>query len=257
MRAAWALVFALLLAVQQRLLYGNDEAASKYSPLYQIHRSNVAGLRPVWEWKFGETPLPRFQATPGPFEGTPVMIDDVLYFPTSYYRVMALDADTGRERWSYPAPAVHDCLPVLKPPCGYLTAINLSTGVIAWHEVFGDTPQVRNHPALKGVTLPKKLGVAGGQGVIVTKGGLVFTGCGDMAFHAINKTTRSDLWTFPLTRVTGNPMTYRGSNGKQYVVVATGAGSEATLMGFRPRRMIADPSRSAVPMGRQEFRVAG
>jgi quinoprotein glucose dehydrogenase len=127
----------------------------------------------------------------------------------------------------------HDRLPLLKPPYGYLTAVNLNTGEVAWHEVFGDTPQVRNHPALKGIRLPEKLGVAGAQGVIVTKGGLVFAGCGDAAFHAIDKTTGHELWTFPLPRrVTATPMTYRAKDGRQYVVVATGAGADAELMAF-------------------------
>src|SRR5580658_4597125 len=122
------------------------------------------------------------------------------------------DADYAMDPSS---PAVfHDRLPLLKPPYGYLTAVNLNTGEIAWHEVFGDTPQIRNHPALKGVHLPEKLGVAGAQGVIVTRGGLVFAGCGDAAFHAIDKATGNELWTFPLPRrVTATPMTYRGKNG--------------------------------------------
>jgi quinoprotein glucose dehydrogenase len=69
--------------------------------------------------------------------------------------------------------------------------------------------------------------------VIVTKGGLVFGGCGDMAFHAVDKTSGRDLWTFPLPRgVSATPMSYRAKNGKQYVVVATGNGSDAVLMAF-------------------------
>jgi quinoprotein glucose dehydrogenase len=118
----------------------------------------------------------------------------------------------------------HDRLPLLKPPYGYLTAVNLNTGEVAWHEVFGDTPQIGNHPALKGIRLPEKLGVAAAQGVIVTKGGLVFAGCGDAAFHAIDKATGHERWTFPLPRrVTATPMTYRAKDGRQYVVVATGS----------------------------------
>jgi quinoprotein glucose dehydrogenase len=141
------------------------------------------------------------------------------------------DADYAMDPSS---PAVfHDRLPLLKPPYGYLTAVNLNTGEVAWHEVFGDTPQVRNHPALKGIRLPEKLGVAGAQGVIVTKGGLVFAGCGDSAFHAIDKATGHELWTFPLPRrVTATPMTYRAKDGRQYVVVATGAAADAELMAF-------------------------
>ncbi len=141
------------------------------------------------------------------------------------------DADYAMDRDS---PAVfHGRLPLFKPPYGYLTAVNLNAGEIAWHEVFGDTPQLRNQPALKGVGLPEKLGVAGAQGIIVTKGGLVFAGCGDAAIHAIDKATGRDLWTFLLPRrVTGTPMTYLGKDGRQYVVVATGTGADAVLIAF-------------------------
>jgi len=124
-------------------------------------------------------------------------------------------------------------LPLLKPPYGHLTAINLNTGEIAWQVPFGDDAKLRAHPALKGVKLPAKLGVAGVQGVIVTKGGLIFAGGGDTAFHAIDKDTGEDLWTYPLTeRTAGTPMTYSLVTGRQFVVIATGSGEQATLMAF-------------------------
>jgi quinoprotein glucose dehydrogenase len=127
----------------------------------------------------------------------------------------------------------HDGLPLLKPPYGHLTAINLNTGEIAWQVPFGDDARLRAHPALKGVKLPAKLGVAGVQGVIVTKGGLIFAGGGDTAFHAIDKDTGEDLWTYPLTeRTAGTPMTYSLVNGRQFVVIATGSGDQATLIAF-------------------------
>ena len=40
-------------------------------------------------------PLPAFNARPGSFAATPLMIDDTLYLPTMYSRVVALDAETG------------------------------------------------------------------------------------------------------------------------------------------------------------------
>jgi quinoprotein glucose dehydrogenase len=115
-----------------------------------------------------------------------------------------------------------------------MTAINLNTGEFAWQEVYGDNPQVRANRALAGVALPEKLGQAGAQGgVIVTKGGLLFAGCGDTAFHAIDKTTGKDLWTYPLPRrTTATPATYMGADQRQYVVIATGNGSDAVLMAF-------------------------
>src|SRR6185295_19109782 len=61
----------------------------------------VARLELAWEWKTGEQPLPQFQTTPGAFENTPIMIDNVVYLSTPYNRVVALDAETGRELWAY------------------------------------------------------------------------------------------------------------------------------------------------------------
>ena len=60
-------------------------------------------------------------------------------------------------------------LPMIKPPYGHLAAINLDRGEVMWQTPHGDTPDnIRNHPALKGVPLPAKLGAAGAPGAIVT-----------------------------------------------------------------------------------------
>jgi quinoprotein glucose dehydrogenase len=109
--------------------------------------------------------------------------------------------------------------------------VNLNTGEIAWHEPFGDMPRLRNHPALEGVKLPEKFGIAGAQGVIVTKGGIVFAGGGDTAFHAVDKSNGRDLWSYPLGRqATATPMTYQTKSGRQFVVIATGSGREAAVL---------------------------
>jgi quinoprotein glucose dehydrogenase len=127
----------------------------------------------------------------------------------------------------------HEGIPLTKPPYAFLSAVNLNTGEMLWHEAFGDMPRLRKHPALQGVKLPEKLGAPGAAGIIATKGGLIFAGSGDEAFHAVDKTNGADLWTFPLPRsVNGTPVTYLGKDGRQYVVVATGAGTDAVLMAF-------------------------
>ncbi len=125
-------------------------------------------------------------------------------------------------------------IPVLKPPYAYLDAVDLNAGRMVWQVPFGDNPEVRQHPALKGVTLPAKLGAVGAAGIIVTGGGLVFAGGGDRAFHAIDQRTGTDLWTYPTAdaRTTGTPMTYR-IGGHQFVVIAVGGpGAGATLLAF-------------------------
>jgi len=127
----------------------------------------------------------------------------------------------------------HGGLPLLKPPYGHLTAIDLSKGEILWHVVFGDDARVRNNSALSGVKLSDSLGAAGNSGAIVTKGGLIFVGGGDTAIHAVDTANGQDLWNYPLSRRTnGTPMTYRTAGGRQFVVIASGSGRDATLSAF-------------------------
>jgi len=124
-------------------------------------------------------------------------------------------------------------LPLLKPPFGHLVALDLNRGTIKWRVPFGDTPSLRRHPALAGVTLPAVLGAAGAPGVLATAGGLVFAGGGDVAFHAVDAASGAELWKMALPRrANATPMTYRAASGRQFVVIATGGGEDAALMAF-------------------------
>ena len=131
-----------------------------------------------------------------------------------------------------PGATFMDGLPLLKPPYGHLTAIDLNRGEIAWRVPIGDTPSLRSHPALKDVALPAKLGAAGAPGAIVTAGGLVFVGGGDVGLNAVDIMTGETIWRHPFSaRTTATPMTYR-SGEKQYVVIAIGQGESAELVAF-------------------------
>ncbi len=77
--------------IQEWPVYAADAGASHYSPLTDLDRTNVARLRPAWEWKPGEDAMPEFGTRPGMFENTPLMIDNVLYLSTPYNRVVALE----------------------------------------------------------------------------------------------------------------------------------------------------------------------
>ena len=124
-------------------------------------------------------------------------------------------------------------IPLLKPPYGRLVAIDLNAGAIKWRVPFGDTPALRAHPALKGVALPAVLGVAGAPGVLATKGGLVFAGGGDLAFHAVDTRSGAELWRAELPRrADATPTTYRSRGGRQFVAIATGDGEDAALVAF-------------------------
>ena len=124
-------------------------------------------------------------------------------------------------------------LPLVKPPYGTLTAIDLNSGETKWTIPLGDSPDVRNHPALAGLKLPEKLGVVGSPGAMVTKGGLVFLTGGGRVLYAIDARTGEYKWEYDLGQVAySNPMTFRSKGGKQYVVIATGAGTTSKLMAF-------------------------
>lgn len=85
--------------------WGRDPGASKYSPLAQIDRTNVARLALAWEWRPGELPIAAAENTlparPGLFQATPIALADTLYLSTAYNQVAALDGATGRELWRY------------------------------------------------------------------------------------------------------------------------------------------------------------
>ena len=134
-------------------------------------------------------------------------------------------------------------LPLIKPPYGRITAIDLNKGDIAWQIAHGDTPDnVKNHPALKGLDIPRT-GRAGRIGVLVTKN-LVIAGEGGFnttpngqrgaMLRAYDKATGSDVGAVYMPAPqTGSPMTYF-YNGKQYIVVAiSGASYTGELIAFK------------------------
>jgi quinoprotein glucose dehydrogenase len=128
-------------------------------------------------------------------------------------------------------------IPMTKPPYAELVAIDLNKGEIAWRVPFGEgTAAVRGHPLLKGVALPARLGTPGNAGSIVTKGGLVFVGSGEPYLYAFDKATGREVSRVPTPfLVSATPMTYKARSGRQFVVVATGNGPDAALVGFTLR----------------------
>jgi len=141
----------------------------------------------------------------------------------------------GKPRWASEEPrSTLGPIPLIKPPYAYLVAINLNQGEIAWRVPFGEgSPAIRRHPLLKGVKLPERLGTGGSSGVLVTKTGLVFIGGGDPYLYAFDKATGKELWRAATPwRTAANPMTYRSRSGRQFVLIASGAGPDSTLTAF-------------------------
>src|SRR5215471_7326570 len=82
--------------------YGGDQGGRRYSPLREINRGNVMKLRRAWTYHTGELDLGLKQASfQASFSCTPLVVDGVMYLSTPSSRVIALDAETGRELWKF------------------------------------------------------------------------------------------------------------------------------------------------------------
>ena len=154
------------------------------------------------------------------------------YAPESgYLFVMAMDVGAlgwmvdadgdapGPYRKETPRPASFEVnlngtrLPCQKPPWGQLTAIDGATGDIVWRISLGVTEMLP--------TGKQETGRPGRAAAIVTASNLLFiASTDDNRFRAIEATTGRELWVEQLEgRGNANPMTYQGSDGRQYVVI--------------------------------------
>src|SRR4051812_11437607 len=124
-----------------------------------------------------------------------------------------------------------DGLPLIKPPYGRITATNLESGTQKWQVAHGETPDnIRNHPALKGVKIPRT-GMIGKIAPLTTKSLVI---CGDpmtytdetgrkgARLRAYDKSTGEEKGAvFMPAEQSGSPMTYM-LGGRQYIVLAIG-----------------------------------
>lgn len=136
-----------------------------------------------------------------------------------------------------------DGIPIVKPPWGQITAIDLNIGDILWQVPHGETPDnIRNHARLEGVDVPRT-GRVGRIGTLVTKtlviageGGTFTTPSGDVGamLRAYDKATGEEVGAVYMpAQQSGTPMTY-ALNGTQYIVVAvSGNGLAGELVAYR------------------------
>lgn len=81
--------------------YGGNPGGMRYSPLTQISRENVRELKIAWVFHTGDVSDGSHHRRKSEFECTPILVDGTLYLSTAFNRVLALDPETDRERWSY------------------------------------------------------------------------------------------------------------------------------------------------------------
>ena len=88
--------------------YGGDNGSQKYSTLDQVNASNVADLVTAWSWESPDNATvadniaqQNYRAVPAGFKATPIVIAGVMYVPSSFGRVVALDAASGEEKWVF------------------------------------------------------------------------------------------------------------------------------------------------------------
>ncbi len=120
-------------------------------------------------------------------------------------------------------------LPLIKPPWGRITAIDLNTGEHEWMVPNGDTPEaIRDHPALAGIELPRT-GSPRRAGLLLTKT-LLFSASGEKIF-VHDKSTGEVVAEIPLPAgYRGVPMTYTTGDRQFIVVAVAGGGHPAELV---------------------------
>ena len=144
-----------------------------------------------------------------------------------YYRRNSIHGPLSRFWWNETDPESggstlsggEGAWPCNKPPWGSLVAVNAATGEIAWKVPLGITEDL---PADR-----QNTGRLGMGGPIVTAGGLVFIGAtNDRRFRAFDSRTGEELWVTRLEMSAfAVPITYVGSDGRQYVAVVAAAAS--------------------------------
>ena len=100
-------------------------SSQKYSPLTQINKDNVGQLKKVWQYFTGDMSDGTGKIPATVWSATPIFANDTLYIGTPFYRIIALDPESGKEKWTFDTKSalVADTQPALK-----------SRGVAYWQE---------------------------------------------------------------------------------------------------------------------------
>ena len=81
--------------------YGGDMFGQRFSRLSEINRKNVTHLTVAWTYRTGENGAGFARANKLSFEATPILAFGLLYLETPTNIVIALDPETGVQRWRF------------------------------------------------------------------------------------------------------------------------------------------------------------
>lgn len=90
--------------------YGGTIHGTRYSPLDQIDRDNVASLERAWEYRTGDMPDADSEGEYAA-ETTPLKIGDDLLLCSAMGDIIAVDAATGLQEWRFEAGVSEDAIP--------------------------------------------------------------------------------------------------------------------------------------------------
>jgi quinoprotein glucose dehydrogenase len=134
-------------------------------------------------------------------------------------------------------------LPLVKPPYDRITAYDMNSGEMLWQKTHSSTPdEIKNHPALRGLNLPR-LGQPGRTfiGTLTTKtllvageGGVHTNEAGKRValLRAYDKSTGEDVGAVEMPdKQTGSPMTYV-IDGRQFIVLAVSGSDGAEILAY-------------------------
>lgn len=174
----------------QWLMAGGNYEATRYSPLTQIDSSNVSRLGLAWYYDT--------DSLPGTLEATPVISNGVLYGTVTWGAVFAVDARTGKEKWTWDPHMGHQNFPPGSE---------------------GNPDKVRTGPSL--------CCGPGNRGVAVYDG-KVYVGTLDARLVALDAETGKVDWDVPTAEknsdysITGAPLIVKGK-----VIIGNGGGEFA------------------------------
>jgi len=105
-RAGWLAAAAVLVGTAsghagEWTTYNGNLAAQKHSAETQVTPQNVAGLAKAWEMHTGDVSDGSGGLPETVWSATPLFVNGTVYVGTPFYRILALEPDTGAVKWSY------------------------------------------------------------------------------------------------------------------------------------------------------------